>query len=72
MTVTGLERTICRLGEGSSVEQITEKGSRGKDWKEDQSTGQNLKTKQLLTKLTESTPKMEIAGQSACHASPKN
>lgn len=54
------------------MEQITEKGSRGKDWKEDQSTGQNLKTKQLLTKLTESTPKMEIAGQSACHASLKN
>lgn len=64
MTASGLERTICRLGEGSSVEQIAEKGRRGKDWKEDQSTGQNIQTKQnkkkLLTKLTESTLKMKI------------
>lgn len=62
MTATGLERAIYRLGEGSSMEQIAEKGRRGKDWKEDQSTGQNIKTKQLLTKLTESTLKMKIEG----------
>ena len=62
MTATGLERTICRLGEGSSAEQIAEKGRRGKDWKEDQSTGQNIKAKQLLTKLTESTLKMKTEG----------
>lgn len=54
------------------MKQITEKGSRDKDQKEDQSTEQNLKAKQLLTKLTESTPKIEIEGESACHASLKN
>lgn len=54
------------------MEQIAEKGSRGKDWKEDQSTGQNIKTKQLLTKLSESTLKMKTEGENACHASMKN
>lgn len=54
------------------MEQIAEKGSRGKDWKEDQSTGQNIKTKQLLTKLSESTLKMKTEEENACHASMKN
>lgn len=62
MTATGLERTICRLGECSSVAQTAEEGRRGKDWREDQSTGQNIQTKQLLTKLIEGTLKMKIEG----------